>query len=402
VIHNEYLETETNADKLISTQEKLKTENKKTILDLNILANKYEKLQGEFTRIKDQNDKRNTLTHESLEDQTFQCLSMNQLNQFTKDINHCSHELFTYYPVKQNVHALTIKNNKVWMGYEQDLLNDIENLDKFLKDDDLIAQDNGAIEALFEKIENKSKVFNFDDHQYQYYRSEPHQLLKVFEDNGITTKKFETRDCFEISIDTVTSILRELVVSYSKEDPQWPEDDFLIGLCYWNDWLSLNGPKDKPDRTLAVVGAIEGLGLGGPVFKLDVLLGLFEKLVKGFTMDGQPELSNFFFKGLMTTIYSVVRESEIHNEKMASLGGDQNMLGIFYDNFVNLGEGWEQECENYSEIFVLVLMVISEFNAKGHSLPEGEVLGRIINFCQSQFAISGSGSTGLVGACLMF
>jgi hypothetical protein len=402
VIHNEYLETETNADKLISTQEKLKTENKKTILDLNILANKYEKLQGEFTRLKDQNDKRNTLTHESQDDQTFQCLSMNQLKQFATDINHCSHELFTYYPVKQNVHALTIKNNKLWMGYEQDLLNDIENLDKFLKDDELIAQDNGAIEALFEKIENRSKVFNFDDHQYEYYRSQPHQLLKVFQHNGITTKKFETIDCFEISIDRVSSILRELVASYSKEDPQWPEDDFLIGLVYWNDWLYLNGPKERSDRGLAVVGAIEGVGIGGPVFTLDVLLGMFDKLVKGFSMDGQPELSNVFFKGLMMTIYSVVRESEIYNEKMASLGGDRNVLGIFYDNFVGLGEGWEQECENYSEIFVLVLMVISEFNANGHSLPEGQVLGRIINFCQSQLVKSGGGPTGSVGACLMF
>ena len=71
--------------------------------------------------------------------------------------------MLVYYPVNQNLHELDIEINSQWMGYEQDILKEVERLDEIVKSDHIINQDKGDIENLFEKIESKTSIVNFTE-----------------------------------------------------------------------------------------------------------------------------------------------------------------------------------------------------------------------------------------------
>lgn len=369
--NKDYIETDKNADKLMSEQERYLTENKKAKYDLNLLANKYEKLTSEFSRIKIKNDKQRELVPQNVYD--LQCISMNKID---NQQDYEEQDMLVYYPVNQNLHELDIGINSQWMGYEQDILKEVERLDEIVKSDHIINQDKGDIEILFEKIESKTSIANFTEEDLEKQQTCPYDVLKVFEENRVQKKDFDILYNYDLNLKCVIGILKTLNV----------EDNYLdivAGLSWWNGYMEEKTVQHTPEEYKIILK--DSLEKEKP-FSYNTITQLFEKEVQRLksdteTFDKSDSISNL--KVILTTVWLIIRENKDNAECFCQ---DFDFLGHFYDNLLVDNDFKMKNWQSYTQISGLCMSILNEFkNFNLGTNPQGEMLKNFLLFAQNSF-----------------
>ena len=247
--NNEFLETETYAEKLTNQQNKLKTQKEKTNYHLNLLANKYERLKNEYSRIRQENEKPLKLGLCQLPG--FQVISMNELSKYGDLLN--DQELYTYNSIRQNSGDLLINTNKTWMTYEQDMLSEIAKLDDILQKEDFDEEDDPYMEEVFRSIETKQGLFS--DANKSILEHNPRAITSMFKAHGVQPGEFKIEKRFNLCYGDVKGVLEHYASNnLASQDDSGQDQDYYSSLVFLNEDLQKMKMKE---RSLTLQNIIE-------------------------------------------------------------------------------------------------------------------------------------------------